>query len=74
MHIDSTDIGMSDNFLVWLEQQRILGNRSVQLDGGGLISLVMMLLEKSTVKQGLVFGFCVCRASCLGHSPSFRCL
>ena len=30
--------------------QRILGNRSVQLDSGVLISLVMMLLEKSIVK------------------------
>ena len=49
--IDSTDIGMSDYFLVWLEQQRFLGNRSVQLDGGVLISLVMMLLEKSIVKH-----------------------
>ena len=49
--IDSTDIGMSDHFLVcWVEQQRILGNRSVQLEGGVLISLVMMLLEKSIVK------------------------
>ena len=44
-----TDIGMSDHFLV--RQQRILGNRSVQLDGGVLISLVMMLLEKSIVKH-----------------------
>ena len=29
----------------------ILGNRSVQLDGGVLLSLVMMLLEKSIVKH-----------------------
>ena len=52
MCIDSTDIGMSDHFLVcWVEQQRIIGNRSVQLEGGVLISLVMMLLEKSIVKH-----------------------
>ena len=36
VHIDSTDIGMSDHFLVWLELGR-------QLDGGVLISLMMML-------------------------------
>ena len=51
MCIDSTDIGMSDHFLVWLELGRTAGNRSVQLEGGALISLVMMLLEKSIVKH-----------------------
>ena len=49
--IDSTDIGMSDHFLVWLELGRTARNRSVQLEGGVLISLVMMLLEKSIVKH-----------------------
>ena len=43
MCIDSTDIGMSDHFLVWLELGRTARNRSVQLEGGVLISLVMML-------------------------------
>ena len=42
---------MSDHFLVWLELGRTVGNRSVQLEGGVLISLVMMLLEKSIVKH-----------------------
>ena len=49
--IDSTDIGMSDHFLVWLELGRTAKNSSVQLEGGVLISLVMMLLEKSIVKH-----------------------
>ena len=54
VNIDSTDIGMYDHFLVWLE---LLGNSSVQLDGGVLIGLVMMLLQKSTiVKQRLRHG------------------
>ena len=43
--IDSTDIGMSDHFLVWLELGRTAKNSRKQLDGGVLISLVMMLLE-----------------------------
>ena len=42
---------MSDHSLVWLELGRTVGNRSVQLDGGVLMSLVMMLLEKSIVKH-----------------------
>ena len=44
-------VQMSDHFLVWLELGRTVGNRSVQLEGGVLISLVMMLLEKSIVKH-----------------------
>ena len=47
--IDSTDIGMSDHFLVWLELGRTARNRSVQLEGGVLISLVM---EKSITGRG----------------------
>ena len=48
VHIDSTDNGMSDHFL---ELGRISRKQSVQLDSNVLISLVMMLLEKSTVKH-----------------------
>ena len=47
MCIDSTDIGMCG--LSWVEQQKILRNRSVQLDGGVLI----IDDEKSIVKQRL---------------------
>ena len=41
MCIDSTDIGMSDHFLVWLELGRIAKNSRKQLDGGVLINLVV---------------------------------
>ena len=54
MCIDSTDIAMSDYFLVWLELGRTAKNSTKQkrqLDGGALISLVMMLLQKSIVKH-----------------------
>ena len=37
------DSGMSDHILVW---QRILGNRSVQLDGGVLISMLLKGIVK----------------------------
>ena len=44
--IDSTDIGMSFSSV-----GRTAKNSRKQLDGGVLISLVMMLLEKSIVKR-----------------------
>ena len=51
VHIDSTDIGMSGHFLVWPELGRTAKNSRKQLDGGVLISLVMMLLEESIGKH-----------------------
>ena len=46
--IDSTDIGMSDNFLVWLEQGRTAKNSRKQKRRWRLDK---MLLEKSIVKH-----------------------